>query len=45
MVRIKAIPDATYRQQFNIQFTFHQATALIPYLHRLGISTATYRPI
>ncbi|WP_442499636.1 alpha-amylase family glycosyl hydrolase [Methylobacter sp. sgz302048] len=38
MGRIKAIPDATYRLQFNSQFTFHQATALIPYLHRLGIS-------
>lgn len=38
MTRIKTIPDATYRLQFNSQFTFRQATALIPYLHRLGIS-------
>lgn len=38
MVRIKTIPDATYRLQFNSQFTFRQARALIPYLHRLGIS-------
>ncbi|WAK00332.1 malto-oligosyltrehalose synthase [Methylobacter sp. YRD-M1] len=38
MVRIKTIPDATYRLQLNSQFTFRQATALIPHLHRLGIS-------
>lgn len=38
MVCIKTIPDETYRLQFNSQFTFRQATALIPYLHRLGIS-------
>lgn len=30
MVRIKTIPDATYRLQFNSQFTFRQATALNP---------------
>jgi len=32
------IPLATYRLQFNRNFTFAQATALIPYLHALGIS-------
>jgi (1->4)-alpha-D-glucan 1-alpha-D-glucosylmutase len=32
------IPLATYRLQFNRNFTFAQATELIPYLHALGIS-------
>jgi (1->4)-alpha-D-glucan 1-alpha-D-glucosylmutase len=32
------IPLATYRLQFNRNFTFIQATELIPYLHTLGIS-------
>ncbi len=32
------IPRATYRLQFNRDFTFHHATRLIPYLHTLGIS-------
>jgi (1->4)-alpha-D-glucan 1-alpha-D-glucosylmutase len=32
------VPDATYRLQFNRDFTFTQATALVPYLQRLGIS-------
>jgi (1->4)-alpha-D-glucan 1-alpha-D-glucosylmutase len=32
------IPTATYRLQFNRHFTFNDATAIIPYLHRLGIS-------
>ena len=31
-------PDATYRLQFNRDFTFADATAIIPYLHLLGIS-------
>ena len=32
------IPIATYRLQFNSQFTFADARAVIPYLHDLGIS-------
>src|SRR6202453_2069849 len=32
------IPAATYRLQFNKDFTFRQARELVPYLHRLGIS-------
>ena len=31
-------PLSTYRLQFNQQFTFRDATALIPYLDRLGVS-------
>jgi (1->4)-alpha-D-glucan 1-alpha-D-glucosylmutase len=31
-------PIATYRLQFNRDFTFTDAVAIIPYLHRLGIS-------
>lgn len=32
------IPRATYRLQFNHEFTFRDATALVPYLAGLGIS-------
>jgi (1->4)-alpha-D-glucan 1-alpha-D-glucosylmutase len=32
------IPRATYRLQLNSKFTFHDATALVPYLAELGIS-------
>lgn len=32
------VPVATYRLQFNETFRFADATALIPYLHALGIS-------
>jgi len=32
------IPTATYRLQFNRHFTFKDATKIIPYLQRLGIS-------
>ena len=32
------IPAATYRLQFNRQFTFRDATAIVPYLAALGIS-------
>ena len=31
-------PCATYRLQFNCDFTFADATAIIPYLHLLGIT-------
>ncbi|MBF0416179.1 MAG: 4-alpha-glucanotransferase [Magnetococcales bacterium] len=37
-VRKAVIPRATYRLQFNKEFTFQQATALLPYLAELGIS-------
>ncbi len=36
--RTAVIPRATYRLQFNCDFTFDQASALIPYLAELGIS-------
>ena len=32
------VPTATYRVQFNRFFTFAQARAVVPYLHRLGVS-------
>jgi (1->4)-alpha-D-glucan 1-alpha-D-glucosylmutase len=32
------VPRATYRLQFNRQFTFRDAAELLPYLHDLGIS-------
>src|SRR6185437_15435180 len=32
------IPSATYRIQFSLNFRFVDAEALVPYLHRLGIS-------
>ena len=37
-IRRATIPRATYRLQLNAQFTFRDATALIPYLASLGIS-------
>ncbi len=33
-----SLPTATYRLQFNRAFTFRDATALVPYLAKLGIS-------
>ena len=38
MVSRLRIPTATYRLQFNRHFTFKDATKIIPYLQRLGIS-------
>jgi len=32
------VPRATYRLQFNLQFTFSDAIAIVQYLHDLGIS-------
>ena len=32
------VPLATYRLQFNRDFTFEHATRLVPYLHALGVS-------
>jgi len=34
------VPLATYRLQFNSGFTFSAATAIVDYLHRLGITDA-----
>ena len=39
------IPHATYRLQLNQSFTFRDATALVPYLHDLGISDCYASPI
>ena len=39
------IPVATYRFQFNGQFRFEDASRLVPYLHRLGISDLYASPI
>ena len=39
------IPRATYRFQFHAGFTFADATALVPYLDRLGISHVYASPI
>ncbi len=39
------IPRATYRLQFNPQFTFRDALAIVPYLDALGISECYTSPI
>ncbi|HYE75108.1 MAG TPA: alpha-amylase family glycosyl hydrolase, partial [Blastocatellia bacterium] len=39
------IPLATYRLQFNREFTFKQASALVSYLDRLGISDIYASPL
>src|SRR5213594_2213900 len=38
------IPTATYRLQFNKNFTFRQACEIVAYLHHLGISDAYASP-
>ena len=38
------IPSSTYRLQFNRDFTFAQARAIVPYLHALGISDCYASP-
>ena len=38
------IPTATYRLQFNKNFTFRQAHEIVTYLHHLGISDAYASP-
>ena len=38
------IPSSTYRLQFNRDFTFAQARALVPYLHALGITDCYASP-
>ncbi len=39
------VPGATYRLQLNREFTFAQATAILEYLHRLGITDVYSSPI
>ena len=39
------IPRASYRLQFNHQFTFNDAARIVPYLARLGISHVYASPI
>src|SRR5208337_2691157 len=39
-----SIPLATYRLQLNRDFTFSQATAIVPYLAYLGISHCYISP-
>lgn len=36
--RLRRLPSSTYRLQFNRNFTFAQAEAIVPYLYELGIS-------
>src|SRR5438270_8477765 len=38
------IPSATYRLQFNRNFTFNQSREIVPYLHSLGISDVYSSP-
>src|SRR5690348_14293331 len=38
------IPSSTYRLQFNRDFSFAKARALVPYLHALGISDCYASP-
>jgi (1->4)-alpha-D-glucan 1-alpha-D-glucosylmutase len=44
MKPLSPIPLATYRLQLNREFTFAQATAIIPYLSALGISHCYVSP-
>lgn len=39
------LPSATYRFQFNSKFTFRDATALVPYLHQLGVTDCYSSPL
>ncbi len=41
----RRIPAATYRVQFNADFTFRDAQAIVPYLHALGISDMYASPL
>ncbi|HWY21332.1 MAG TPA: malto-oligosyltrehalose synthase [Candidatus Acidoferrum sp.] len=44
MKRRSSIPLATYRLQLNRDFTFAQATAIVPYLSALGVSHCYISP-
>src|SRR5438105_13513780 len=39
------VPSATYRLQFNAQFTFRDAKRIVAYLHELGISDIYASPL
>jgi (1->4)-alpha-D-glucan 1-alpha-D-glucosylmutase len=41
----RRIPSATYRLQFNTDFTFRDARSLVPYLHALGVSDCYASPV
>ncbi len=41
----RRVPAATYRLQFNRDFTFRDARDLVPYLHALGVSDCYASPI
>ncbi len=41
----RRIPAATYRLQFNADFTFRDAQAIVPYLHALGVSDVYASPL
>src|SRR3954447_16308571 len=43
--RVQAIPSSTYRFQFNENFRFADAEALVDYLRQLGISHCYASPI
>lgn len=45
LCHITKIPDSSYRIQFNKEFTFNQATEIIPYLKKLGISHVYASPL
>lgn len=45
IVAQRRIPAATYRLQFNADFTFNEARALVDYLDELGISDVYASPI
>jgi (1->4)-alpha-D-glucan 1-alpha-D-glucosylmutase len=45
MKRTSSIPLSTYRLQLNREFTFAQATAIVPYLSALGVSHCYISPI
>src|SRR5208337_1150625 len=44
VMKAHSIPRATYRLQLNRDFTFAQATAIVPYLAQLGISHCYISP-
>jgi (1->4)-alpha-D-glucan 1-alpha-D-glucosylmutase len=44
-MKATSIPRATYRLQLNRDFTFVQATAIVPYLATLGISHCYISPV
>jgi (1->4)-alpha-D-glucan 1-alpha-D-glucosylmutase len=39
------VPTSTYRLQINARFTLHDATALLPYLHDLGVDWVYLSPL